>query len=146
MLLLSNSQIISQTTNTKSTQALKCYPESQTTEWFKGLKQGEYLKTRLEKTEKALKESDDLLKESKDIRLKQANVIEGKNEFIQGLQIQCAKEKEIKDLQIKELHNNLDAVKKQAIKTNRKKFWSGVTTGTVIGSALTITAILLLNR
>ena len=89
-----SNMILSQNTNTANTNK-KCIDDNQVTEIYKSLKQNDYLKTRLKKTENVLDESDAVIKQQKD-NIKKLNEIVKLNEnSINLLNLKIDKEKEI---------------------------------------------------
>lgn len=134
--------ILSQTTNTNPT---KCLPVSQVSEIYKGLKQNSYLKIRLNKTEEALTSADKVIIEQKGIIGKQTELIKVKDELTASAAFQCDKEKEIRDIKIKQLEDTMALKDKQAKRNERKKLWSGIKLGTGIGVVATVAAFLLVK-
>lgn len=143
MLLLANNLIFSQSINTPPT---KCFSEAQVNEIFKGLKQGEYLKTRLDKTEKTLDDAKNLITEQASVNNKYQNLITLKDETISNNQFICNQEKEIKDLNIKQLQAEIEIIKKQSKKVNKQNFWKGAKIGGVVGIVATLTAVVLISK
>ena len=97
MLLLLNSQLISQTTNTKPT---NCLSDAQMSEIFKGLKQWEYLKVRLEKAEETLFSANKVINEQTDIITNKNKVIDIKDTLYSSLVFQNKMDMEIKNSEI----------------------------------------------
>jgi hypothetical protein len=145
MLLLVSSLILSQNTNTGN------IPASQIPEIYKGLKQNEYLKVKLQKTEAALSSASNLISEQEKAIAVSKTMIKSKDEIIgtiQGVakQDQAAadeRENQLKsditmlrsDIEIMELINKND---------QKKKFWGGVRTGiigTVVAAAIAILVV-----
>ena len=104
MLLLLNSQLISQTTNTKPT---NCLSDAQMSEIFKGLKQGEYLKVRLEKAEETLFSANKVINEQTYIITNKDKVINIKDALYTSLVFQNKMDMEIKDSQIDKLNETM---------------------------------------
>ena len=74
----------SQNTNTNLTKVNSryCYSEAQVNEIFKGLKQTEYLKVRLQKTEETLQNADKVISQQKDIIISKTEAINLKEEIL----------------------------------------------------------------
>ena len=142
MLLISNSLIICQTINTEN---IKCFQAETVNEIFKGLKQGEYLKKRLDKTEISLDNANALLKEQKSAIAKRDNLIEVKEGIINNLQTVVEQTEIASKAKISQVETDLKILQKQAKKDGRKKFWSGIKWGTggTIAVAGIITGILI---
>ena len=144
MFLLVSNLFLSQNTNTNRT---NCYSDAQITEIFKGLKQNDYLKMRLDKTEKSLESADKVINEQKSSMATQSEIIKVKDKLIAGEVAKCAKEKEVLTANIEILNNTIEIMKIDQKKQNRKKFWNGVKVGgisvAVIGGA---TAFYLISK
>ena len=139
-----NSLVISQTTNTNPTNCL--IPNSQVNEIYKGLKQGEYLKVRLDKTEKTLLDTSNIMGEQKNIidNLTQTNTL--KDKIIKDLNVKCTQEKEIKNVEIERLQKIMELNTTQAKKEARRKSTNSFILGAGIGVTVTAVAILLLTK
>lgn len=144
MFLLVSNLLLSQATNTPRT---NCYSDAQVSEIFKGLKQNEYLKMRLDKTEKSLETADKVINEQKSSIATQAEIIKVKDTLIKGEIAKCGKEKDVLNANIEILNNTIEIMKIDQKKQNRKKFWNGVKVGgtsvAVIGGA---TAVYLISK
>ena len=143
MLLLLNSQLISQTTNTKPT---NCLSDAQMSEIFKGLKQGEYLKVRLEKAEETLFSANKVIDEQTYIITNKDKVINIKDALYTSLVFQNKMDMEIKDSQIDKLNETMKVNEKIYKSEKRKKFWSGIKIGGVVGVGIATTALLLILK
>lgn len=143
MLLLLNSQLISQTTNTKPT---NCLSDAQMSEIFKGLKQGEYLKVRLEKAEETLFSANKVINEQTYIITNKDKVINIKDALYTSLVFQNKMDMEIKDSQIDKLNETMKVNEKIYKSDKRKKFWSGIKIGGVVGVGIATTALLLILK
>ena len=143
MLLLLNSQLISQTTNTKPT---NCLSDAQMSEIFKGLKQGEYLKVRLEKAEETLFSANKVINEQTYIIANKDKVINIKDALYTSLVFQNKMDMEIKDSQIDKLNETMKVNQKIYKSEKRKKFWSGIKIGGVVGVGIATTALLLILK
>lgn len=142
MLLLVSNLLFSQATNTNLT---KCFSEAQVSEIFKGLKQGEYLKTWRENAEKTMKLGDDLISEQKNTITKQGQIINTKDEIITNNQNIYNQDKEIFAAKNEQLQSILDLNKKIAKQDGRKKFWSGIKIGGFSVTVIGVAALLLLK-
>ena len=142
MFLLMSNTSFSQTTSTNRT---KCFSDAQVGEIFRGLKQNDYLKMRLDKTESALVTADKLINEQKSAISTQTEIIKVKDSIIKGEIARCDKEKEALNANISILNNNIEILKLDAKKDGKKKFWNGVKVGVVSISILGTAAILLLK-
>ena len=122
-------------------------PDSQVTELYKIVKQNDYLKMRLDKTEKSLESADKVINEQKSSIATQSEIIKVKDKLIAGEVAKCAKEKEVLTANIGILNNTIDIMKIDAKKDKRKSFWNGVKVGgisvAVIGGA---TAFYLISK
>lgn len=143
MLLLLNSQLISQTTNTKPT---NCLSDVQMSEIFKGLKQGEYLKVRLEKTEETLLSANKVINEQTYIITNKDKVINIKDALYTSLVFQNKMDMEIKDSQIDKLNETMKVNEKIYKSDKRKKFWSGLGYGAGGAVILSLVGVLLLSN
>lgn len=144
MLLLLSNLTFSQVTNTKPTN--NCYSDPQVAEIFKGLKQGVYLKTRLEKTEKTLEQADQLIAQQKGIIKQNEEIVATQKKLLESNEYKCSQDLLIKDIEITRLNNTIDINKSIAKKDSRKKFWNGIKTGTVGGVVLTVATILIIKN
>ena len=144
MFLLVSNLFLSQNINTNRT---NCYSDTQITEIFKGLKQNDYLKMRLDKTEVSLGNADKVIKEQKTAIETQTKIITVKDNLITGEIAKCSKEKDVLNANISILNNTIEIMKIDAKKEGRKKFWNGVKVGgvsvAVIGGA---TAFYLISK
>lgn len=143
MLLILNSQLISQTTNTN---LIKCFPQSQVNEIFKGLKQGEYLKIRVDKAEQTLVSADKIIEEQKSIIINKDKVIDIKDTLYKSLQYQNGLDMEIKNTKIDQLNETMKVNENIYKSEKRKKFWSGLGYGTTAGIIISIVGILILTK
>ena len=143
MLLLLNSQLISQTTNTKPT---NCLSDAQMSEVFKGLKQGEYLKVRVEKAEETILSANKVINEQTYIITNKDKVINIKDALYTSLVFQNKMDMEIKDSQIDKLNETMKVNQKIYKSEKRKKFWSGVGYGTAGGIIISIVGILIITK
>lgn len=142
MLLCLNSLILSQNTNTKNIEI----PESQVKEIYKGLKQGEYLKVRLDKTEKALKDASDLITEQKSALENSAALIKAKDQMLKNNEEIFSQEKIIYDSQIISLQADYKILEQTSKADSRKKFWRGIKIGGFSVAVLGLGAFLLINK
>lgn len=133
---------MSQNINTKN---IKCIDESKLNEIYLGLKQGDYLKMRLKKTEETLVSADELIKNQK-------NEITGLNESLKDKDIiigsnllMYKEELEHKNTLIKNLNISIDNNNIITKKTGRKKFWKGLGLGIISGAVITTTTLMLIK-
>ena len=113
--------------------------EKQANEIYKGLKQGEFLKDKLAKTETAL---DNCLKLREDYKIqvqKQNELIKSKDKLLNSETEVFNSEKLVLESNIKRLEDDLRISEKQGKKLAKKKFWNGFAVGgvsvAVIGTA-----------
>lgn len=142
MLLCLSSLILSQNTNTKNIEI----PESQLKEIYKGLKQGEYLKVRLDKTEKALKDASDLITEQKSALENSASLVKAKDQMMKNNEEIFSQEKTIYDSRISILQADYKILQEISKKEARKKMWNGIKIGGISVAVLGIGAFLLINK
>ena len=143
MLIILPNLIFSQTINTNHT---KTFSQEQISEIYKGLKQGDYLKVRLEKTEKTLKDADIIINEQKSLLDKKDLVINMKDDLINTNKLDCQKEKEILNIEINRLIEKSKLDLDYAKKDKRKNFWKGIKTGSVIGTILGAGVLILITK
>ena len=143
MLLLLSSQLISQTTNTKPT---NCLSDAQISEIFKGLKQGEYLKVRVEKAEETLLSANKVIDEQTYIITNKDKVIGIKDALYNSLVFQNKMDMEIKNSKIDQLNETIKVNGDIYKSEKRKKFWSGIKIGGVVGVGIATTALLLILK
>lgn len=139
----------SQNTNTNLTKVNSgyCYSEAQVNEIFKGLKQTEYLKVRLQKTEETLQNADKVISQQKDIIVSKTEAIILKDEIIKQNQIAYNAEKEILNSNIDKLKAEIEYNKKLAKTHSKKQFWKGVKIGGItVGVLGAGTILFLLSR
>lgn len=142
MLLCLSSLILSQNTNTKNIEI----PESQLKEIYKGLKQGEYLKVRLDKTEKALKDASDLITEQKSALENSASLVKAKDEMMKNNEEIFSQEKIIYDSRISIFQADYKILQEISKKEARKKMWNGIKIGGISVAVFGIGAFLLINK
>lgn len=142
MLLLMSNLIFCQNTDTKNISL----PESQVKEIYKGLKQGEYLKGRLDKTEKALKDASDLITEQKSALENSASLVKAKDQMLKNNEEIFSQEKTIYDSRITAIQSDYKTLEIQSKNTARKKLWTGIKIGGVSVAILGVGAFLLINR
>ena len=138
MLILLSRLTICQVTDTKPT---NCFDNNQIEQFYKGLKQGEYLKKRLRAAEKSIALADTLIDRQRNKIAIQDELItiqeDQKNTL--SFRLEKSREKHIKELQIKD--NEITYLEKQA----KKQFWRGTKAGAVAGVAVTLIAVILVN-
>lgn len=131
---------LSQTTNTQSINP------TQVAEIYRGLKQGEYLKVKMKKTEEVLDNANTLITQQKQNIAKQEEIINGKNEIIDNLKFQITNNQEISEAQKEQLSNQIKIMELQSNKDGRKKFWNGVKIGGISVAVLGAGAIYFLTK
>lgn len=139
--------ILSQNTATRN------IPEGQITEVYKGLKQNEYLKVRLQKTEIALSSANQLITEQDKALSVGKTLLNAKDEAMETvLEISkqdkiVAEEREKKlNIDISDLLTQMEIVRKEAEIKQRKRFWSGVKIGGVSVAVLGVAGMIWLNN
>lgn len=118
-----SSLIFCQNTNTNP------LSKDQIAELYKGLKQNEYLKERISKTDKALANADLLITEQKDALLKKDLIIKDQETIINNNQLIYLKDIKIKDAEIERLYETEKINIQIARKNSRKQFWNGIKIG-----------------
>ncbi|QQY32041.1 DUF342 domain-containing protein [Chryseobacterium gleum] len=139
--------ILSQNTNTRS------IAEGQIPEVYKGLKQNEYLKTRLQKTESALSSANQLINEQDKALTVSKNLLTAKDEAM-GTVLEISKQDKIAaeerekqlNIDISYLQTQMEVVKKEADIKQRKRFWNGVKIGGVSVAVLGVAGLILMNN
>lgn len=142
MLLLMSNLIFCQNTDTKNISL----PEAQVKEIYKGLKQGEYLKVRLDKTEKALKDASDLITEQKSALANSASLVKAKDQMLKNNEEIFSQEKVIYDSRITSLQADYKILQQTSKTEAQKKMWNGIKIGGVSVAILGVGAFLLINR
>lgn len=112
---------------------------------YNGLKQGEYLKVRLDKTEKALDKTQSIVTEQKTVIAKQTEIISGQEKLISTNKFIADQNTEVKDSQIDRLNNDLKIQEIEARRNGRKKLWNGIIIGGVSVSVITTALIVFLK-
>jgi len=147
LLLLMSNLILSQNTNTRS------IAEGQIPEVYKGLKQNEYLKTRLQKTETALSSANQLINEQDKALSVSKNLLTAKDEAM-GTVLEISKQDKIAaaerenqlNIDISYLQTQMEMVKKEAEIKQRRRFWNGVKIGGVSVAVLGVAGLILMNN
>lgn len=134
--------IFCQNTNTKNISL----PEAQVKEIYKGLKQGEYLKVRLDKTEKALKDASDLITEQKSALENSASLVKAKDQMMKNNEEIFSQKKIIYDSRISILQADYKILQEISKKEARKKMWNGIKIGGISVAVLGIGVFLLINK
>lgn len=134
--------IFCQNTDTKNISL----PEAQVKEIYKGLKQGEYLKVRLDKTEKALKDASDLITEQKSALANSASLVKAKDQMLKNNEEIFSQEKVIYDSRITSLQADYKILQQTSKTEAQKKMWNGIKIGGVSVAILGVGAFLLINR
>lgn len=139
--------ILSQSTNTRT------IPEVQIPEIYKGLKQNEYLKVRLQKTETALSSANQLINEQDKAIAVSKTLLNAKDEAM-GTMLEISKQDKIAaeererqlNIDLSYLKTEIDLVKKEAAIKQRKRFWNGVKIGGVSVAVLGAAGLIWLNN
>lgn len=142
MLLLMSNQIFCQNTDIKNIS----FPETQVREIYKGLKQGEYLKIRLDKTEKALQDASDLITEQKLSLENSASLVKAKDQMLKNNDEIFSQEKIIYDSRITSLQADYKILQKTSQLEARKMMWNGIKIGGISVAVLGLGAFLLINN
>ncbi|WP_185246620.1 hypothetical protein [Chryseobacterium bernardetii] len=147
MLLLVSNLIFCQNTDTRN------IPVGQIPEIYKGLKQNEYLKTRLQKTETALYNANQLINEQDKALTVGKNLLTAKDEAMETVleiskqdKIAAAERENQLNIDISYLKTEIDLVKKNAEKKQRKRFWNGVKIGGVSIAVLGVAGLIIMNN
>lgn len=138
---------LSQNTNTRN------IPEAQIPEVYKGLKQNEYLKTRLQKTESALSTANQLINEQDKAISISKTLLNAKDEAMRTM-LEISKQDKIAaeerenqlKIDISYLKTEIDLVKKESEIKQRKRFWNGVKIGGVSVVILGAVGLILFNN
>ena len=142
MLVLLSNPLTSQSTSINLT---NCMSDAQLTNIYQGLKQGEYLKTRVEKAEATLLSAEKVMKEQEYLLNNKDQVIGLKNTLYESLKFQNEMDMKIKSAEIDRLNETLK-VKDKIHKSDKKKsLWTGIKIGGVSIAVLGTVAILLLK-
>ena len=131
---------LSQTTNTQSINS------TQVAEIYRGLKQGEYLKVKMKKTEEVLDNANNLISQQKQNIVKQDEIIKGKNDIIDNLNFQITNNQELCDAQKEQLNNIIKIMEIEKKKEGRRKFWNGIKIGGISVAVLGAGAIYFLTK
>lgn len=132
MLLLVSSTILSQNSDTRN------ISDVQIAEIYKGLKQSDYLKLRLQKTDNALNSAIELNKEQEKALAVSKSMLHAKDEIIATTNEICKQDKTAgieRENQLKSdisiLRGDLSIMEIESKQKQRKKFWGGVKVGAV---------------
>lgn len=136
---------LSQTTNTQNTNG-KYLNDTQIAEVYRGLKQGEFLKIKLKKTEEVLDNANNLITQQKQNINKLTEISQTKDEVINNLQFQIDNNKEISEAQKEQLNNTIALMTLEYKKEKRKRFWNGVKIGGISVAVLGAGAIYFLTK
>ena len=147
MLLFLSSLILSQNTGTKNINDIPV------ADVYKGLKQGEYLKDRLQKTEVTLNSAKELIAEQEKTLNKSKEIIASKDEIIatkdevleQEKASSAEREKQLK-YDISLLQGDYKVLEIESKSKQRKKFWSGVKIGGISVAVMGVAGLILLNN
>ncbi|SHH95830.1 hypothetical protein SAMN05421866_0033 [Chryseobacterium oranimense] len=139
--------ILSQNINTRN------IPEGQIPEVYKGLKQNEYLKARLQKTESALSSANQLINEQDRVISVSKTLLNAKDEAM-GTMLEISKQDKIAaeerenqlKIDISYLKTEIDLVKKESEIKQRKRFWNGLKIGGVSVVILGAAGLILFNN
>lgn len=146
MLLSASSTIFSQHTGTGN------IPEAQIPEIYKGLKQADYLKVRLQKTETTLNSANALIEEqekalsaSKNLLSSKDQIIATKDEVLQQEKAAASERENQLKADVSLLQNNYKILEIDFKNKQRKKFWNGVKIGGVSVVVLGAVGVLLIK-
>ena len=139
-----SNMILSQNTNTANTNK-KCIDDNQVTEIYKSLKQNDYLKIRLKKTEVVLDESNNIIKHQKDNIEKLNEIVKQNENSINLLNLKIDKEKEICENSKIQFQEKIKLIEIENKKAGKKKFWNGFKVGGLTVGILGAATILLLK-
>lgn len=142
MYLLGCNLATSQTTNTNLT---KCYTQEQVSEIYNGLQQGEYLKTRLAKTEETLDKADLVVREQKDINLKLTRALSLSEQVTINNELAYQESKKILEYKIITLNNTIGINALKFKQDKRKALWKGIKIGGISVGILGTAAFFLLR-
>lgn len=121
---------LSQTINTEN---IRCYDENQITEIYKGLKQSDYLKTRLAKTEIALSNSEKKIAEQ-DQTIRRLNEDSRKNQdLLKNNSTQHLERQKELEQKIHTLNQEYNQYKQEVPREKRKTMRKGIGIGGVFG-------------
>lgn len=143
MLVLLSNLLTSQVTDTKNS---KCFSPEQLSEVYRGLKQGEYLKVRITKTEEVLEEANGIMNQQKQAMAQYAEIVKNKNLVIENLTFQIEKEKEICSAEKEQLNNTIKMNEIVLKAESKRKFWNGIKIGGLAVGIAGVATILLLNN
>ena len=141
-----SSSIFSQNTATRN------ISEAQISELYKGIKQNEYLKVRLQKTEGTLNSANELISEQEKALTTGKMLLKAKDEIIATNQ-EILKQEKIGSLEREnQLKSNIEILKGdfsileiQSKKTARQKLWTGIKIGGVSVAVLGAVGLLLIK-
>lgn len=142
MYLLGCNLATSQTINTNLT---KCYTQEQVSEIYNGLQQGEYLKTRLAKTEETLDKADLVVREQKDINLKLTRALSLSEQVTINNELAYQESKKILEYKIITLNNTIGINALKFKQDKRKALWKGIKIGGISVGILGTAAFFLLR-
>jgi len=141
-----SSSILSQNTATRN------ISEAQISELYKGIKQNDYLKLRLHKTENTLNSANELISEQEKQLTAGKILLKAKDEIIATNQEILKQEKNGCVERENQLKSNIDILKGdlsileiQSKKTARKKLWTGIKIGGVSVAILGVVGLLLIK-
>ncbi|AZA91118.1 hypothetical protein EG343_11005 [Chryseobacterium nakagawai] len=120
---------------------------------YKGLKQNDYLKTRLQKTETALTSANQLINEQDKALAVSKNLLNAKDEAM-GTMLEISRQDKIAaeerekqlNIDLSYLQTQMEIVKKEAENKQRKRFWNGVKIGGVSVAVLGVAGLILMNN
>lgn len=144
-----SSLILSQNTVTKNIEI----PAAQVPEIYKGLKQNEYLKARLQKTETTLSSANDLISEQDKALELSKNIIKSKDEVLGTIQevykqdkIAGAERENQLKIDVSYLKNEVEVIKLESKKEQRRKFWNGIKIGGVSVAFIGAAGLIWINQ
>jgi len=126
--------------------------EAQISELYKGIKQNDYLKLRLQKTESTLNSANELISEQEKALTAGKMLLKAKDEIIATNQ-EILKQEKIGSMErenqlksdIEILKGELSILEIQSKKTARKKLWTGIKIGGVSVAVIGVVGLLLIK-
>ena len=138
MLILNSILSFCQNTDTKN---INCFDNYQIEQFYKGLKQGEFLKDKLKDAELTINLGDTLIQEQSKQIENQKLIIDIQQDEKNSLlnQLRLTQEKHSRQLVLKE--NEIKILQNEG----KKKFNNGLKTGGIIGVAIVAIGVILIN-
>lgn len=124
---------ISQVTDTENIKN-NCFTDGEVSEIYKGLKQGEWLKEKLHRTEDALDISQDFIS-AQMIQLEAKDeIINVQEQMYEKLNVEMQMQMKADSLKMYTMNNNIKMLEKK----KKSNFWKGAKIGSVVGFLITI--------